>query len=377
MNNIKYHALTIFAFATLLVNGCHAQAPVDSKLSPNGSITSIRTMNTQRATHTATLLDKKKVLIAGGFVNGGGSIADVEVYDGATQTFSAIVKMSVARSSHSATSLPNGKILIAGGYNGEYLDSAELYNPETNKFEPAGKMTMARSGHIATLLKDGTVLLAGGVGTGWTFLASAEIYDPKTNRFSATDAMSVERESHTSNLLPDGRVLITGGHKGRRAAITIYRSAEIFDPKRKAFAPVGDLNTKRHKHEAVLLDDGRVLVIGGSDEQDGLGAYKNAEVFDPKSNSFKPINQTMTQARYKLQGTVVKLSDGRILIAGGSDRAEIFNPLTNSFTIVEGVMDSRRLFATATLLGNGQVLIAGGYHTGSNNVSNGAWIFKI
>jgi hypothetical protein len=39
-------------------------------------------------------------------------------------------------------------------------------------------------------------------------------------------------------------------------------------------------------------------------------------------------------------------------------------------------MGTKRLFATATLLASGHVLITGGYHTG-NNVSNGAWIYKI
>jgi hypothetical protein len=333
-------------------------------------------MKSYRAAHTATLISDKKVLIAGGFVDGGRSIASTEVYDASTRNFAPAPEMSVARASHSATMLKNGKILIAGGFNGEYLDSAELFDPSTNRFEKAGKMVAPRSGHVAMLLNDGTVLLAGGVGTGWTFLSSAEIYDPRTNRFAPTSSMMTERESHTASLLNDGRVLITGGHKGRRAAITIYRSAEMYDPKLKTFSPVGDLTTKRHKHEAVVLDDGRVLVIGGSDEQDGAGAYRNCEVYDPQTKTFRSVTQTMVKSRYKLQGSVVRLPDGKILIGGGSDQAEIFDPKTSTFQLAEGPMGSNRLFSTATLLANGEVLIVGGYHTGSNNVSNGAWIYK-
>ncbi|MFZ1701075.1 MAG: kelch repeat-containing protein [Pyrinomonadaceae bacterium] len=334
-------------------------------------------MNSKRAAHTATLIANKKVLITGGFVNGGGAIASVDVFDSSTSSFKAIGSMAHARASHTATKLPNGKVLIAGGFNGEYLDSAELYDPSTNRFEATGKMTAPRSGQIATLLNDGTILLAGGVGTGWTFLSSAEIYDPRTNSFSKTVSMTTERESHTANVLSDGRVLITGGHKGRRASVTIYYSAEIYDPVEKTFTSAGNLRTKRHKHEAILLDDGRVLVVGGSDERDSAGAYRNAEFYDPRTNTFKPIEQTMIQARYKLQGAVVKLKDGKILIAGGSDQAEVFDPATNTFALTRGLMGTNRLFATATVLGNGQVLIAGGYHSGSNNVSDGAWIFRI
>lgn len=334
-------------------------------------------MNSKRAAHTATLIANEKVLITGGFVDGGGAIATAEVYEPSTMSFTAVGNMAHARASHTATKLPNGKILIAGGFNGEYLDSAEIYDPSTNRFQPAGRMTTPRSGQIATLLNDGTILLAGGVGTGWTFLSSAEIYDPRTNSFSKTVSMTTERESHTANVLNDGRVLITGGHKGRRAAITIFNSAEIYDPVKKTFTLVGNLNTKRHKHEAILLDDGRVLVLGGSDERDGAGAYRSAEFYDPKTNTFTPIEQNMVQARYKLQGAVTKLKDGKILIAGGSDQAEVFDPATNTFSLTRGRMSSNRLFATATVLGNGQVLIAGGYHSGSNNVSDGAWIFRI
>jgi hypothetical protein len=333
-------------------------------------------MNAKRAAHTATLLPNGKVLLTGGYIGGDGNIASAELFDPVSKTFSAIGNMSVSRSGHSATRLPNGNVLIAGGFNGDYLSTTELFDPATNRFEKAAPMTVARSGHVATLLNDGTVLMVGGVGVGWTFLASAEIFDPLTGRFSPTSAMSTPRESHTATLLRDGRVLISGGHKDRRSAITIFRSAEVFDPIRKQFTSVGDLNTKRHKHEAVLLGDGRVLVIGGSDERDGDGAYRNAEIFDPVAGTFTALSQNMTQARYKLQGTVLRLSDGMVLFDGVADRAEVFDPATSSFSLASGSMGSKRLFATATLLRNGQVLIAGGYHQG-NSVSDGAWIYKI
>jgi hypothetical protein len=188
--------------------------------------------------------------------------------------------------------------------------------------------------------------------------------------------MSTERESHTATVLKDGKVLITGGHKDRRANVTIYRSSEIYDPAKKIFVPTGDLTVKRHKHEATLLADGRVLILGGSDERDGDGAYRNAEVFDAARGKFTAVENNMNTARYKLQGTVLLLPNGKVLIAGGSDRAEVFDPETNSFSLTRGDMGTLRLFATATLLRNGRVLIAGGYHDG-RSISEGAWIFSV
>lgn len=345
-----------------------------SKNEKAGTVSALNSMNKNRAAHTATFLDNGKVLIVGGFSGAENGMTSTEIFDPAAKTFALGNNLSAARASHTATLLPNGKVLIAGGFNGEYLDSAEIYDPKTGKFTSAGKMTMPRSEHNAVLLNNGKVLIMGGVGTGWTFLAAAEIYDPATNSFTKTGNMTTARESHTATLLKDGNVLITGGHKGRRTAIEIYNSAEIYEPQKGAFSPVSNLTVKRHKHGAVLLDTGRVLIIGGSDERDSKGAYTNVEVYDPKTKEFTKFGE-MKLARYKLQGTTVLLKNGKILIAGGSNQAEIYDPATNSFELSEGKFESSRLFSTATLLPNGQVLILGGYNL-QTVVDGSAWIYK-
>lgn len=363
------------------VSSCQAQVATGVResrttVAADGVVSAIRGMTSKRAAHTATLLNNGKVLIAGGFVAGGGSLASAEVFDPAAKTFTSAESMTVARASHTATRLPNGKVLISGGYNGDYLHSAEVYDPATNRFTSAGRMVTSRSGHVATVLNNGKILLAGGTGTGWTFLADAELYDPLINSFTATGGMATARESHTATLLGDGKVLITGGHKGRRSEITIYTSAEIYNPGSGTFTVTGNLTVKRHKHDATRLADGRVLIIGGSDERDGDGAYRNAEVFDPANGNFTAVKNNMNTARYKLQGTAILLKSGRVLIAGGANRAEVFNPATNSFALADGDMGTKRLFATATLLKDGQVLITGGYHDG-NSVSDRAWVYRV
>ena len=293
--------------------GCQAQIGQNGVRESNaaraGSVYAIGGMSTSRAAHTATVLKNGKVLIAGGFTGDEHSLASAEIFDPEANSFSPAGSMSAARAGHSATVLPDGKVLIAGGYNGDYLDSAEIYDPKNGQFAPAGKMTMPRSAHIAVLLDNGKVLLAGGVGAGWTFLADAEIYDPLTNSFAKTGNMLEARESHTATLLKDGQVLIAGGHRGRRAAVQIYSSAEIFDPSKGTFAPAGSLTVRRHKHDALLLDDGRVLIVGGSDERDSKGAYSTVEIYDPKTKAFAKIGD-MSRSRYKLQGTTVLLRNG-------------------------------------------------------------------
>jgi hypothetical protein len=354
--------------------GTNGKQRDNSSLRDAGVVNAIRSMTRQRAAHTATLLPNGKVLVAGGFAGDEQSLASAELFDLATGIFASAGDMSAPRVGHTATLLPNGKVLIAGGYNGNYLASAELYDPAAGTFTSTSRMVTARNGHVAILLPNGKVLLAGGVGVGWTFLADAELYDPATNTFTATGNMLAARESHTATLLANGKVLIAGGHRGRRAAITIYSSAEIYDPATGRFSVTGDMTRIRHKHEAVLLAEGRVLIIGGADERDGRPAYTSAEIYNPARGTFT-ATANLNSPRYKLQGTAVLLNNGKVLIAGGANRAEVFDPSRNTFSYAAGDMGTPRLFATATRLQNGQVLITGGYND-SNNVSSNAWIYR-
>ncbi len=371
-NTLALVVLLILALATIFC--LHPTELINDKNQhESGGLNSIRGMSTKRAAHTATLLADGRVLIAGGFVDTA-SLSSAEVFDPATKSFASAGDMGDRRSGHTATLLSNGKVLVAGGYNGSYLATAELYEPETRSFKPTGKMLAARSSHVAVLLPDGKVLLAGGVGTGWTFLASAEIYDPVTDIFTATGNMHAARESHTATSLANGKVLIAGGHKGRRSAMTVYSSAEIYDSTSGSFTAAGDMTRIRHKHDAVLLADGRVLIVGGADERDGRGAYNTTEIYDPAKETFT-VAANMNLTRYKLQGTAILLNDGKVVVAGGANRAEIYDPSSNTFSYAPGDMGTARLFATATRLSDGKVLITGGYNN-QNEVSSNAWLFR-
>lgn len=342
-----------------------------------GSIHSIDNMLTERAAHASALLENGKVLITGGFGQGGNSYKDsAELYDPSTGKFTSTGRMSIGRCCHTETRLPDGRVLIAGGFNGEYLSDAEIYDPATGKFTPTGSLTTPRMDHVAVLLDNGKVLLVGGVGTGWTFLSSAELYDPETGTFTSTGDMTVARESHTLTKLQDGRVLITGGHRGRHSDIIIYDSAEIYDPMTGFFSETRQMTLPRHKHDAVLLSDGSVLITGGSDERDDQNAYTSAEIYNPATGTFTKTGD-MPTVRYKHIGTSLLLANGNVLIAGGAQNALIYDPRLNLFSIVPGnlgMVTLSRLFSTATLLSDGSVLITGGYGVGQD-VSPKAWVY--
>lgn len=330
-------------------------------------------MRLARSAQTATALAGDRVLIAGGMAGGANAVRGFEIFDAATNRVVAAGELTDPRATHTATLLADGRVLLAGGYTGEYLRSAEIYDPRTGRTTPTGSMHAGRSGHTATVLRDGTVLVTGGVGDGWSFLASAETYDPRTGRFTPTSPLRERRESHTAALLPDGRVLIAGGHRDRRENIVVYRSTEIYDPVRRSFSPGPDLGVARHKHEAVALADGRVLVLGGSDPRDRT-AFTSAELYDPARNAFAPT-ASLRYPRYKVRDTAVRLRDGRVLVAGGGRYAEVFDPRANRFRPVRGDLGDGYSFAASALLGNGDALVIGGYDDRMRD-SDGIWRFR-
>ncbi len=333
-------------------------------------------MGEARAAHTATSLADGNVLILGGFGSDEAQLAGAELFDQQHERFEQLPQPRVLRQSHTATRLQDGRVLIAGGMGGQtrYHDTAELYDPVTQTFSPTGRMTAARSNHVAILLEDGRVLLAGGTGTGWSFLASAEIYDPRTGIFRATGAMAEPREGHAAVRLQDGRVLVTGGHQGRGSAIRVSRTAEIFDATKGRFTRTGSLTIRRHKHDAIMLGNGQVLVLGGADERDNAGVYSSVEVFDQSDGVFRS-GSPMRVGRYKFRGTSLALTDGTLLLAGGAPRAEVYNPATGKSDIIGGVDQLAGQFSAVTLLPGGRALITGGYGQGRGPRAN-AWIFE-
>lgn len=335
-----------------------------SKTSQPGQITATGNLSVRRFSQSATLLPDGKVLIAGGMERNGKYDASAELYDPRTGKFTTTGSMSSAREGHAAILLRNGKVLLAGGSPGPdgNTASAELYDPASGSFRPTGSMTGPRGHSAAVLLNDGKVLLVGGDGAHEDErLSSAELYDPATGRFSATGSMHVPREMHTAVLLKDGRVLVVGGSSaGSYPNSHIEASAEIYDPATGRFSMTGSMSVPRHKLAAALLPDGKVLVVGGSDNRDGRGQYASAELYDPATGRFISDGE-MSFRRYKLIQTAVRLPDGRVLIAGGAERPEIYDPATKSFRPVNGTVGEGRYFSTATLLNDGRVLIAGGY----------------
>jgi hypothetical protein len=370
-----------FLSLILLPLVCFSGTDVPLSIEP-GAVTEAARMHAARASHTSTLLPSGKVLIAGGFAGSGtenNPYPSAELYDPRTRSFQRAGNMTTGRSGHTATLLKNGNLLIVGGWTGRYgvRRAAEIYDAATGKFTPTGSMVSERAGNTATLLPDGRVLVTGGLDRSENALASAEVYDPVTGTFSVTGSMSDPRGAHTATALKNGKVLVAGGGSGHYPSQTVCRTAEVYDPATGRFTPTGQMIAARHKHAAILLPSGRVLVVGGSDSRDWHGEYSSAEVYDPSTGAFSSTG-AMNTARFKLSEAVVLLDNGKVLIAGGGRFAEVYDETKGTFTKVEGNLGAARLFASATVLPDGETLITGGYAAtgGDLPATASAWTYR-
>jgi len=91
--------------------------------------------------------------------------------------------------------------------------------------------------------------------------------------------LNVERRAHTATLLNDGRVLIVGGDNQNG----FIAQSEVFDPVAQASLLGASLANARTDHSATKLADGRVLIIGGRGQS---GTLTGTEIFDPMTASF-------------------------------------------------------------------------------------------
>ncbi len=113
----------------------------------------------------------------------------------------------------------------------------------------------------------------------------------------------------------------------------------------------GSLIHPRAGHTATLVD-GNVLITGGTEI---------AELYDPATGTFSPVG-SMREAR--AGHTATRMANGQVVLIGGgplfgSRTAEIYSPAAGTFSET-GSMRVARSAHTATLLPNGKVLVVGG-----------------
>jgi hypothetical protein len=284
--------------------------------------------------------------------NGTGTV-QVRLQTAGRQTITTTDSVTAAITGTSSSIMVSGGAAGATHFSVTAPGSATIgtaFSITVTALDASNKPVTAYSGTVLFRSTDGTAGLPGGSSlTNGTGILEVTLNSPGSQTITATDSVTASI-SGTSNL--------------------IQVSAPVQ-------GPTGSMGTPREAHRAILLNDGRVLVVGGMHWSGAcardrfccptcgaqLSALASAELFDAGPGQFTPTGG-MSAARVFLTATL--LANGQVLITGGDDRrgttyatAELFDPATGLFTLT-GEMGVARSAHTATLLGNGKVLVAGG-----------------
>ncbi|MGH7462691.1 MAG: Kelch repeat-containing protein, partial [Longimicrobiales bacterium] len=179
--------------------------------------------------------------------------------------------------------------------------------------------------------------------------------------------MSTARADHAAVLLDDGRVLVVGGRgsDGAIAAAEIYLAG--------SWMPAGGLHDARWGHTATLMKNGRVLVAGG---ENALGNLASVEVFDPATGAWSVAGSL---ASPRTGHAVAALTDGRVLIAGGFDGTQVlssieeFDSASGALNLLPVSLGVARAGLSATRLLNGSILFFGG-NNGFADLASGEFL---
>ncbi|HEY6418451.1 MAG TPA: kelch repeat-containing protein [Candidatus Binataceae bacterium] len=278
-----------------------------------------------------------------------------------------------------------------GGPDPNSLDataSAEIYDPITETFAKTGSMTEGRLGHSAELLPSGNVLILGGlaVGHGVTGVARENLYEPGRGVFSNLQRDPGASDSsvpQTVTQFQPGRFLLV--EEGSCAASTVFDYPALTNSglNYPLLSPVAG-------QSATLLADGNVLIAGGytarekCSSQPGLvldsgiavqltdtfrfspwtgWIVSAAEIYQPSASGFARAGSMRVP---RIGHTATLLKNGQVLIAGGftgnsvTGACELFDPVVRALHSGP-TMHEARIGHTATLLADGRVLIAGGF----------------
>ena len=268
-------------------------------------------------------------------------------------SFRELPNMVGARSLHTCTSRsasPSHNVtgaFVVGGATGNLItpvaiDSIEVFSTITRQWTPGPTLSEPRCRHAIADMQDSSYLITGGmtnatVGTGGPATSSVDLYIPGGNVLLPYPAMQAPRMGHAMTRLQDGRILVTGGFAdwtdaGGNGGInfvqrlnTAQDTSEIFDPTPGTWTTGPTMSSKRGGHTQTLLNDGRVMIIGGVNG----GAQILASGFQ------------------------------YIYVPTFTNKCEVFDPTTNTLTSTTTLALGRG-FHGASLLPNGDVLVTGG-----------------
>lgn len=294
------------------------------------------------------------------------------IWDPVSNTFSPTAASSYALFCAGHTSLADGRVFIAGGHIADFVgyQHASIYDPSTNTLKPAPDMNQGRWYPTATLLPNGDVLVVSGdVNSNSTVNTLPQVYSPATNTWRNLTSAQLSLPLYPLMFVaPNGKVFNAGASPTTRYMDTNGTGAWTS----VAITKFGASGAWRSYGPGVMYESGKILLIGGGDPPTASTEMIDLNAATPAWTS----SGSMHFARR--QHNAVILPDGKVFVVGGSSaggfdtstaavaQTEMWDPATGQFTVMASIAVYRGYHSTALLLPDGRVLSAGGNVGGPN-----------
>jgi hypothetical protein len=351
------------AFVLLLLFVVAVAVRSNAQASTQGQWSAVASWPT-RAVH-ATLLPDGRVF----FVSYYAESLHPNIWDPVSNTFTATASSSYALFCAGHTTLADGRVFIAGGHIADFTGYAHtvIFDPATNGFTSLPNMNTGRWYPTATTLPNGDVLVVSGdINSNTNVDALPQVFQFSTKTWRNLTTAQLSQPLYPNMLVaPNGKVFNAGPSRQSRYLNTAGTGA---------WTNVAVLNFGgvRDYGPAVMYAPGKVLDVGGSNPPTAT-----AEIID--LNAATPAWKFTSSMHFpRRQHNAVVLPDGKVFIVGGSKASgfdtstspvlptEMWDPATGQFTVMASIAVYRGYHSTALLLADGRVLSAGGNVGGPN-----------
>lgn len=317
-----------------------------------------------RAVHTSLLPDGRVF-----FVSYYNESLQPHIWDPGSNTFTTTASNSYALFCAGHTQLADGRIFIVGGHIADYTGypHAVIYDANKNTFSAMPDMNTGRWYPTATQLPNGDVLVVSGdINSNTNVDTLPQVFQMATHTWRNLTTAQLALPLYPNMLIaPNGNVFNAGPSRQSRYLSTSGTGAWTN-------VSVHVFSGTRDYGPAVMYDSGKVFVVGGDDPPTAT-----AETID--LNAATPAWKSTASMHFaRRQHNAVILPDGKVLIVGGSSGSgfdnsatpvlptEMWNPATGTFTVMASIAVYRGYHSTALLLPDGRVLSAGGNVGGPN-----------
>ena len=295
------------------------------------------------------------------------------------------------RFDHYATLLDDGRVLVSGGWTGTFENDNltgfpagifQIYDPQTATWTFKGQLDRDSWEEIPDLfpqssptrLPDRRIVSVAILGDPHPHppdidehpFGALVVFDTETDEWTRLSDIAVptNRSFPDAAVLNDGRVVVVGGTEIGSGPSDTFRSlgiVEAYDPSTDTWHTLEPMNHPAVQRWLVTLDDGRILAAGGFIYEPDMERWvSEVEIYDPDTNKWMPA-ESMTAPHSQ----AIVLMDGRVLATGGvlphtdSPASETYDPATGEWTET-GAMSQHRSSHTLTLLPDERVLAVGG-----------------